>query len=83
VALPLAGCRLVRPLGIIQRRQRKLSTAAARFLELLRSAGTGPGEGAAAGRLAGGTATQPRANGRHRDRNGASRAPKKTTPPRD
>jgi len=35
VALPLFGCRLVRPLGIIQRRHHRLSTAAARFLDLL------------------------------------------------
>lgn len=36
VALPLAGARLVRPLGIIRRRQHKLSTSAQRFLDLLR-----------------------------------------------
>jgi DNA-binding transcriptional LysR family regulator len=38
VALPLQGCRLVRPLGIIQRRDRKLNPAAARFRDLLRQA---------------------------------------------
>jgi DNA-binding transcriptional LysR family regulator len=38
VALPLSGCRLVRTLGIIQRRNRKLGPAAARFLDLLRQA---------------------------------------------
>ena len=36
VALPLAGCRLVRPLGIIHRRHHKLSPTALRFIELLR-----------------------------------------------
>lgn len=36
VALPLSGCRLVRPLGIIHRRRHKLSRAVLRFLDLLR-----------------------------------------------
>jgi DNA-binding transcriptional LysR family regulator len=35
-AIPLAGCRFVRPLGIIQRRNHHLSSSAARFLQLLR-----------------------------------------------
>jgi DNA-binding transcriptional LysR family regulator len=34
-ALPLYGCRLTRPLGIIHRRRQKLSGAAAMFLDLL------------------------------------------------
>jgi DNA-binding transcriptional LysR family regulator len=38
VALPLDGCRLVRPLGIIQRRHGKLGPAAGRFRDLLRHA---------------------------------------------
>ncbi|HKI33644.1 MAG TPA: LysR family transcriptional regulator [Gemmataceae bacterium] len=39
VALPLSGTRLVRPLGIILRRQHKLGATALRFMDLLRSAG--------------------------------------------
>jgi hypothetical protein len=40
VAVPLEGCRFVRPLGIIQRRQHQLSSTATRFLRLLRKSGT-------------------------------------------
>ncbi len=36
VAIPLQGPKLVRPLGIIQRRQHRLSSTALRFLELLK-----------------------------------------------
>jgi DNA-binding transcriptional LysR family regulator len=36
VAVPLEGCRLVRPLAVIQHRQHKLGAAAQRFLDLLR-----------------------------------------------
>jgi DNA-binding transcriptional LysR family regulator len=36
LAVPLAGCRFVRPLGVIQRRHHKLSSVARRFLDLLR-----------------------------------------------
>jgi DNA-binding transcriptional LysR family regulator len=36
VAIPLSGCRFVRPLGIIQRRHHRLSSTATRFLALLR-----------------------------------------------
>jgi DNA-binding transcriptional LysR family regulator len=35
VAVPLSGCRLVRPLGIIQNRHHKLSATALRFRDLL------------------------------------------------
>src|SRR5581483_4434024 len=38
VALPLAGARLVRPLGIILRRHHRLGAAALRFMDLLRGA---------------------------------------------
>ena len=38
-SVPLAGCRFVRPLGVIRRRQHKLGGAALHFLELLREAG--------------------------------------------
>lgn len=43
-AVPLAGARLVRPLGIILRRQHKLGSTALRFLDLLRQAHPGPAE---------------------------------------
>ena len=36
VAISLAGCRFVRPLGIIQSRQHNLSSTALRFRDLLR-----------------------------------------------
>ena len=36
VAIPLTGCKFVRPLGIIQSRQHNLSSTALRFRELLR-----------------------------------------------
>jgi DNA-binding transcriptional LysR family regulator len=39
-ALPLAGCRLVRPLGIIHRRHPGPGAAAGRFIELLRQNGS-------------------------------------------
>lgn len=61
VALPVQGCRLVRPLGMIYRRHHKLSTTARAFLDLLReSAGPSPPAGGDAGR--------------RRDRNGSARA---------
>jgi DNA-binding transcriptional LysR family regulator len=40
VAIPLAGCRFTRPLGIIQSRQHNLSSTALRFRELLREVKT-------------------------------------------
>jgi DNA-binding transcriptional LysR family regulator len=42
-AVPLAGKRFVRPLGIIQRRHHKLSANALRFIELLRQSGASSG----------------------------------------
>ena len=45
-SVPLAGCRLVRPLGIIHRRQHKLGGAALHFLELLREVGDHGGDAA-------------------------------------
>jgi DNA-binding transcriptional LysR family regulator len=39
VALPLAGCHFVRPLGVIHRRHNKLSRTALRFMDLLRRDG--------------------------------------------
>jgi DNA-binding transcriptional LysR family regulator len=43
VAIPLAGCRLVRPLGIIYARQHQLNTTILRFIDLLRD-GEQPGD---------------------------------------
>jgi DNA-binding transcriptional LysR family regulator len=37
MAIPLAGCRFVRPLGIIHRKRRPLTATARHFIELLRS----------------------------------------------
>jgi DNA-binding transcriptional LysR family regulator len=65
VALPLHGCRFVRPLGIIQRRHHTLSATALQFLDLLHGK-EAPGAIPANG-------SQPRANNDHRTRhrNGA------------
>ena len=65
-AVPLAGCRFVRPVGVIRRGQHKLGCAALHFLELLRSVGdhaAGPA---------------PRPNGKSHFANGAARASKRT-----
>jgi DNA-binding transcriptional LysR family regulator len=72
VAVPLAGCRFVRPLGVIHRRQPRPSPCAQRFVELLRAeslSANGDGSGA----FAGGT----RNNGSQKGRNGAPRPPHK------
>jgi DNA-binding transcriptional LysR family regulator len=42
VAVPLARCRLTRPLGIIHRRHQKLNASAQRFMELLRADNSTP-----------------------------------------
>ncbi len=42
LSLRLDGARMVRPLGIIHRRQHKLGGAASAFIELLRNTGSGP-----------------------------------------
>lgn len=55
VALPLLGCTLTRPVGIIHRRQHKLSTTAQRFIDLLRQSEQD---------------RSPRVNGRDGQRNG-------------
>jgi DNA-binding transcriptional LysR family regulator len=72
-AVPLEGCHLVRPLGIIHRRHTRLSSTAKRFLELLRQPeGAAHGSNAEAGTYASGTGSQARTNGAHRSRNGAA-----------
>lgn len=67
VALPLSGCGLVRPLGIIQRRRHKPSPTAQRFLDLLRQPDdAGPhanGHGNGAARPAGTHGESPRLAG--------------------
>jgi DNA-binding transcriptional LysR family regulator len=74
VAVPLAGCRFVRPLGILYHRQRPLSATAWQFLELLRQpAGNGspsrpPSPAHRPGRRARTRKTSPP------DRNGAGRS---------
>src|SRR5262249_27460192 len=70
VALPLYGCRLVRPVGIIHGRHHHLSAAALRFIDLLRQDGTGSPEPLP---FAGGARAHDRANGSPRVRNGAAR----------
>lgn len=60
-AVPLCGCRLVRPLGIIYRRHPRLSATAGRFIDLLRQ----PEEGT------------PGLNGHGRHPNGAARPARK------
>jgi DNA-binding transcriptional LysR family regulator len=76
VAVPLAGCRLVRPLGIIHRRHHKLSANALRFIEMLRQGEETPL--AESPEKEAGRRTQPRANGTQRNRNGATRGSKRT-----
>src|SRR5207245_8634226 len=48
VAIPLLGCRFVRPLGIILRRHNKLSSSASHFIELLQHPETGASSNGAA-----------------------------------
>jgi len=47
LALPIAGCTLVRPLGIIHRRRKKFNLATQAFLELLRQEAAAERSGAA------------------------------------
>ncbi|HMF12849.1 MAG TPA: LysR family transcriptional regulator [Gemmataceae bacterium] len=61
VALPLVGCRLVRPLGIIYRRHHPPNRTAQKFVELLRQP------------VAAAAETRTRSNGVHGGRNGAPR----------
>jgi DNA-binding transcriptional LysR family regulator len=61
VAVPLAGCRLRRPLGIIQRRHHRLNLMARRFLALLRRSDS--------------NGSEPRSSDFTQGRNGATRRP--------
>lgn len=67
-AVPLAGCRFVRAIGVIRRRRHKLGCAALHFLELLREAGD---NGAA------GPTSEPQRNGQASSSNGKSQPPKR------
>jgi DNA-binding transcriptional LysR family regulator len=72
VAVPLSGCALTRPLGIIHRRHHSLSTAARRFIDLLRHPdAAAPLPNGSGGAPAGGGPSS-RAK-EHRGRNGAAR----------
>lgn len=75
-AVSLAHARFVRPLGIIHRRNRKLSSSARRFIELLRQ--PDKSKARTSGRLAGGSKAQPSGNGNHRGSNGRGRSFKRT-----
>ena len=66
VALPLVGCRLIRPLGIIYRRQYQRSKTAVAFMDLLREHEPAIPDTAA------------RYTGAHAGRNGAARATAKS-----
>jgi DNA-binding transcriptional LysR family regulator len=73
VAVPLAGRRLVRPLGIVHRRQAALSMATLAFIDVLRQTnGSAPAGNQAGGALASGTDPSP--NGSHAGRPALSRA---------
>jgi DNA-binding transcriptional LysR family regulator len=74
VAVPLHGCRFVRPLGIIQRRNQKLSSTALRFRDLLRQqeAGAAHGNGEVV-TFASGTGPQPRSSNGYGTHNGPAR----------
>ena len=75
-AVPLAQARFVRPLGIIHRRNHKLSSSARRFIELLRQ--TNKSIAGTSGTLAGGGKVRPSGNGNHRGSNGRGRRFKRT-----
>lgn len=76
VAVPLLGCRFVRPLGIILRRHHKHSSTALRFVDLLQHPKTAASaNGAPKG--AGAARSGPRNYASYRGRNGSARAAKK------
>jgi DNA-binding transcriptional LysR family regulator len=76
VAIPLVGCRLVRPLGIIWRRDHPLSSSASRFIELLQHGHAAvPPNGAAKAVSANETHRQNQPS--YRGHNGTARAARK------
>jgi DNA-binding transcriptional LysR family regulator len=75
VAIPLLGCRFVRPLGIIQRRHHKLSSSASGFIKLLQHPETAvSANGAAKDGLASRSRSRAPHHSPHRGRNGTARA---------
>ncbi len=79
VAVRLSGGRLVRPLGIIQRRHQKLSAAARQFIEMLRQPdGAVSTTEAENGPSTAGHDGRPRLRGRRQGRNGTAHASRKT-----
>jgi DNA-binding transcriptional LysR family regulator len=79
VAVPLEGCRMVRPLGILHRRHPRLSATAQQFMDLLRQ----PLQGEAPPRaelnlFAGSGPPRSHANGNPRGREGAASPSRKT-----
>jgi DNA-binding transcriptional LysR family regulator len=79
VAVPLFGCRFVRPLGILHRRQPKPSASALRFVELLRHPDKTPTPtGTESGPFAAGAGAPSRSNGSHRGRATGARGPRRT-----
>ena len=78
VAIPLQGCRFVRPLGIIVRRHHKLSLSALRFIDLLQHPDNAASPNGAAKRSsAGKLRSLPRNHASERGRNGTPRTAKK------
>jgi DNA-binding transcriptional LysR family regulator len=75
VALPLFGCQLTRPLGIIHRRRQGLSNAARCFVDLLRD--NEPTWGATNGHLPA-ASTAPHSNDHRAGRNGSPRTKRKS-----
>ena len=79
-AVPLLGCRLGRPLGIIQRRHHTLSSAALSFLKLLREPeGNGSSTDGGAAKHKNGGRPQVRSDAAARTRNGAPKDKLKST----
>jgi DNA-binding transcriptional LysR family regulator len=80
VARPLVGWRMVRPVGIIQRRSPRLSSAAQRFIDLLRRPEVKDGFTSAGGMrvFSNGAGTRSRAKGSPRQANGRARRTKRT-----
>jgi DNA-binding transcriptional LysR family regulator len=77
-AIPLLGCRLVRPLGIILRRHSKLSSSALRFIDLLQHPEAIPSSnGSADGTPADHSGAPKHNHTSHRDCNGTARTAKK------
>ena len=80
VAVPLYGCRFVRPLGIIQHRHHRLGSSAQRFLDLLlEPSQDSSSPGSASAGAAKPAKPRTRGNGAPHGRNGAAKAKLKET----